>query len=117
MSNNNLGPQFNDPDEQDEIRRRTEVVDHLSSMGFHPNTIHVNPHGQAKVHYRIGSWVAKYSGGHIDVAHSRNPDSSVDVINLYDYEKGSHERMTPKKLHNKLQKWIKTNGQTFFENT
>ena len=111
-----LGPQFEDPDEQEAIRRRTEVIEHLTSMGFPAHTIHVNEHGQAKVHYRIGNWVAKYSGGQIDIAHARNPDSSVDMINIYDYEKGQHEQMNPRKLHNKLQKWINTNGQTYFEN-
>lgn len=112
-----LGPQFEDPDEQDAIRRRTEVVEHLTSMGFPVHTIHVNEHGQAKVHYRIGNWIAKYSGGQIDVAHASKPDSSVDMINIYDYEKGQHEQMTPTKLHNELQEWIDTQGQTYFENT
>jgi hypothetical protein len=115
--NNVLGPQFEDPDEQEAIRRRTEVIEHLTSMGFPINTIHVNEHGQAKIHYRIGNWIAKYSGGQIDVAHARNPDRSIDMINVYDYEKGQYKRMSPKKLHNKLQRWIDTQGQTYLENT
>jgi len=111
-----LGPQFEDPDEQEQIRRRTEVIDHLTSLGFAPHTIHINQHGQAKVHYRIGDWIAQYSGGQIDVAHARDPDSFLDMINIYDYEKGQYQKMTPKKLHKKLEKWINNNGQTYFEN-
>lgn len=108
------GPQFQDDD--DDIRRRTEAVDALTSQGFPLSNIHVNPHGQAAVHYQIGNWIAKYKGGQIDIAHASDPDRSLDMINVYDYAKGRHARVTPQDLHNHLDSWIRTSGSDYMEN-
>lgn len=113
MSTTNLGPQFGDDEHRRDTEARTRVIDDLVSQGFPVNSIHVNEHGQATVHYRIGNWIGKYKGGHIDVAHASNPDSSLDMINLYDYQKGAYNPVSPSGLHQHLNDWIQQKGAEY----
>ena len=108
------GPQFNDGD--NEVRQRSETINRLTSLGFPLRNIHIDEDGEAAVHYRIGDWVAKYHGYQVDVAHASNPNKSLDMINVYDYEKGKHQNLKPSDLHQHLQDWIEDVGQDYMRN-
>jgi hypothetical protein len=103
------------PDE-DEVRRRTRIIEDLLSQGFSMNDIVVTEDGDTAVRYKIGNWIGQYKGGHIDIFHADKPNSALDLINLYDYEKGEYEALTPEMLRSYLQDWISEQGETWMEN-
>jgi hypothetical protein len=112
----NLNPEQWPENDDEEIRRRTQDIDNLISQGFSVSDIKVGEDGDAAIHYHIGDWIGRYRGGHIDISHASKPDAALDMINLYDYEKGEFDRVTPADLHNHLQEWISEVGEDWMKN-
>lgn len=92
------------------------ALSNLRSMGFDTKKANFDESGNPVMHYRVGQWIAKYGGRHIEISHSSKPDSAVDVINTYDYEKGEHKPMTPQSMQEAVHAWVRDYGQTHMEN-
>ena len=88
----------------------------MRSRGFDTSNATLDHSGNPQVTYRLGNWLGRYSGGHIEIAHADNPDSGIDMINTYDYDKGEHRKLTSRQVAHHMENWSRDYGSDYLEN-